>query len=296
MVFICVRSIFISGTNLSSITGGLKNVTQRGAFSVQNQLTEFKLSDGFHLFRRADILNFAFYFAQPKVISSFLYQMRTWAGHLLDLYGNLKPPKQLPVDIQWLYPQQDAAVMKIFERFVLKYYNDNRSRRIFLGINPGRFGAGITGVNFTAPRQLKEHCGIDHEFKNQSELSAEFIYDMIAAYGGAEKFYSDFFIGSVCPLGFIKHGKNINYYDDKELLKTVEPFIIRSLQKLLDFTVDRNICFAIGGEKNLKYLSSLNDRFNWFAEIVPLPHPRFIMQYRRKQKQQFIQQYLQLIT
>jgi acetone carboxylase gamma subunit len=53
---------------------------------------------------------------------------------------------------------------------------------------------------------------------------------------------------------------------------------------------------AIGGEKNFKYLSSLNDRFQWFEKILPLPHPRFIMQYRRKQKQQFIQQYLQAIT
>jgi hypothetical protein len=222
--------------------------------------------------------------------------MKTWADHLHELYGNLKPPKKLPNDIEWLYPQKDVVVMDIFEAFLHKYYDDDRPRRIFLGINPGRFGAGVTGVNFTAPRQLKEYCGIHHEFKNQSELSAEFIYDMITAYGGVEKFYSDFFIGSVCPLGFIKHGKNINYYDDKELLKTVEPFIIRSLKQLLDFNVDRKVCYAIGGEKNFKYLVSLNERFKWFEKIIPLAHPRFIMQYRRKQKQQFIQQYLQFIT
>jgi hypothetical protein len=222
--------------------------------------------------------------------------MKTWAEHLLNLYSNLKPPKKLPNDIKWLYPQKDAAVMNVFEQFLHKYYDDDNPRRIFLGINPGRFGAGVTGVNFTAPKQLKEYCGIDHEFKKQSELSAEFIYDMITAYGGVEKFYSDFFIGSASPLGFIKHGKNINYYDDKELLATVEPFIIKNLKQLLDFNVDRKICFAIGGEKNFKYLNSLNSQFKWFEKIVPLPHPRFIMQYRRKQKQLFIQQYLQFIT
>lgn len=202
----------------------------------------------------------------------------------------------MPNDIEWLYPQKESAVMGIFDKFLHKYYNDDKPRRIFLGINPGRFGAGVTGVNFTAPKQLKEYCRIDHDFKNQSELSAEFIYEMIIAYGGTEKFYSDFFIGSVCPLGFIKHGKNINYYDDKELLKAVEPFIIKSLKQLVDFNVDRQVCFAIGGEKNFKYLVSLNNRFEWFKEIIPLAHPRFIMQYRRKQKQQFIQQYLQFIT
>jgi len=222
--------------------------------------------------------------------------MNTWAEHLLSFYSNLKPPKQLPNNVGWLFPQKDAAVMELFSQFVNKYFNDENPRRIFLGINPGRFGAGVTGVNFTAPKQLKEYCGIEHSFKNQSELSAEFIYDMIKAYGGVEKFYSHFFIGSVCPLGFIQNGKNINYYDDKELLKTVEPFIIKSLKQLLNYNVDREICFAISGEKNFKYLSSLNNRFQWFKEIVPLAHPRFIMQYRRKQKEQFIQQYLQLMT
>jgi len=230
-----------------------------------------------------------------QLIKLFLYQMKIWAENLLFFYSQLKPPKQLPNDIEWLFPQQDAVVMKIFESFLYKYYNDNKPRRLLLGINPGRFGAGVTGVNFTAPKQLKEFCGIDHYFKKQTELSAEFIYDMIAAYGGTEKFYSRFFIGSVCPLGFIKQGKNINYYDDKELVKIVEPFIVKNLEQLLDFNVDRKNCLAIGGEKNFKYLSSLNQRFGWFEEITPLPHPRFIMQYRRKQKQQFIQQYLQFI-
>jgi len=222
--------------------------------------------------------------------------MKTWADHLLSFYCHLNPPKNLPKDIVWLYPQKDDAVIKIVDEFLKKYYSDQNQRKILLGINPGRFGAGVTGVNFTAPKQLKEYCGIGHSFKKQTELSAEFIYDLITAYGGVQKFYSHFFIGSVCPLGFIKHGKNINYYDDRELLKTVEPFIIKSLEQLLDFNVDRKTGFAIGGEKNFKYLNSLNDRFHFFEEIIPLPHPRFIMQYRRKQKQLFIGQYLQSIA
>lgn len=220
---------------------------------------------------------------------------KTWTEHLLSFYKGLKPPKKLPNNIEWLYPQKDPQVIKVIEAFLRKYYNDQNPRRILLGINPGRFGAGVTGVNFTAARQLKEICQIDHPFKNQSELSAEFIYEMIAAYGGEKKFYSDFFIGAACPLGFVKHGKNINYYDDKELLKTVEPFIIKNISRLIDFTTDREVCFSIGGEKNCKYLSALNQKHKWFGKIIPLPHPRFIMQYRRKQKQQYIQQYLQHI-
>jgi hypothetical protein len=220
--------------------------------------------------------------------------MNTWAEHLLSFYSHLRPPENLPDGIEWLFPQRDAAVMKLVRAFLYKYYADNQPRVFLLGINPGRFGAGVTGVNFTAPRQLKEFCGIDHDFKNQSELSAEFIYEMIQAYGGPEKFYGRYFIGSVCPLGFVQHGKNINYYDNKALLQRVEPFIVKELEELLDFKVDNSVCYAIGGEKNYRYLNLLNDRFHWFREITPLPHPRFIMQYRRKQKQQFIEQYLQL--
>lgn len=161
-----------------------------------------------------------------------------------------------------------------------------------LGINPGRFGAGATGINFTAPKQMVQYCGMKYEGQLFSELSAEFIYDVINAYGGPKKFYGCFFIGSLCPLGFIKQGQNINYYDDKALQKTVEPFIIENLQKLLSFNVIKDKCLCIGGEKNYRYLSALNEKHKFFKTVIPLPHPRFIMQYRRKHKENFITQYL----
>lgn len=219
----------------------------------------------------------------------------TWAEHLLQFYNNLKPPRQLPPDIEWLYPQQDPSVMTLVEKFLRKYFNDENKRVLLLGINPGRFGAGVTGINFTAPRQLKENCGIDHHLKMQTELSAEFIYKMIAAYGGVEDFYQHHFIGSVCTLGFIKDGKNINYYDDKKLLQAVEPFIIQTLKQQLKFPVDSHRCVCIGGEKNFNFLISLNKRFHWFNEIIPLPHPRFIMQYRRKKMDEYVAQYIEAL-
>ena len=220
----------------------------------------------------------------------------------------------LPGGIEILFPQKDKQVQELVKQFFYKYFNDNKKRSLMLGINPGRFGAGITGVNFTGPRQLKENCAIDHHLKLSSELSAEFIYDMITAYGGVKNFYQDWFIGAVCPLGFITSsvptnvgtpspkgegkrkkgfmGKNINYYDDKKLMKAVTPFIVDCINKqvAMGFNLDR--CLCIGGEKNFKYLSGLNNEHRWFNEIVPLPHPRFILQYRRKQKDKYIHQYL----
>lgn len=216
----------------------------------------------------------------------------TWAQHLISFYKNLEPPKNLPNAIEWLYPQQQPEVIEVVEAFYNKFYSDQNQRTLLIGINPGRFGAGVTGVNFTAPRQLSLYCGIKHAFKDQSELSAEFIYDMIQAYGGVKKFYSRFFIGSVCPLGFVQHGKNLNYYDDKELLKAVEPFIVNNMNKLLSFHVSQDKCICIGGEKNYKHLSALNEKHHWFKTITTVPHPRFIMQYKRKQKDIYIGEYL----
>lgn len=218
--------------------------------------------------------------------------MATWAKELYSFYKYLKPPANLPGSIEWLYPQQNEKLMEIVQQFFNKFYNDSEPRTLLLGINPGRFGAGVTGVNFTASKQLRENCGIATDLKFQSELSADFIYEMIAQYGGVASFYKNFFIGSVCPLGFVRNGKNINYYDDKELAKKVEPFIINSIKRLLQMPFKKDRCFCIGGEKNFRYLSNLNGGYNWFEKIIPLPHPRFIMQYRRKYMQTYIDQYL----
>lgn len=219
-------------------------------------------------------------------------KMKTLATQLLGFYKQLIPPLNLPVGVEVLYPQQHKAVMQLVKQFLYKYFNDTNSRRMMLGINPGRLGAGVTGVNFTAPRQLKHFCSIDHELGNSSELSAEFIYEMIGQYGGVEAFYDNWFIGSVCPLGFIKAGKNMNYYDDPQLAEAVTPFIVQTIQQQLTFNFVTDYCICIGGEKNFRFLSKLNEEHKWFQQIIPVPHPRFIMQYKRREKEDYIAAYL----
>ncbi|HEY6504970.1 MAG TPA: DUF4918 domain-containing protein, partial [Chitinophagaceae bacterium] len=54
-------------------------------------------------------------------------------------------------------------------------------------------------------------------------------------------------------------------------------------------------CICIGGEKNFKFFNSLNQEYRFFKEVVPLPHPRFILQYRRKQKESYILRYLDFL-
>ena len=215
-----------------------------------------------------------------------------FADRIIGFYKSIQPPSKLPKGVGVLYPQQDKKVIKIVEQFYKKFYSDNHQRTLIFGINPGRFGAGVTGINFTGPKQLKENCGIDHSLKMHSELSAEFIYESIERYVGVKKFYKNFFISAVSPLWYIKDCFNLNYYDDKKLQEAVTPFIIDCVEKQLKWNLNRVKCICIGGEKNYKYFLKLNEEHNWFGEIIPLPHPRFIMQYRRKTKENYLSTYL----
>ncbi len=220
--------------------------------------------------------------------------MKNLAHSLIRFYQQLAPPS-LPSSIEILHPQQNKQVTEIVKQFFEKYYSDNNQRKLLLGINPGRFGAGITGINFTGPKQLKEFCEIDHPWGDTTELSAEFIYEMITEFGGAKTFYAQYFIGAVSPLGFVKDGKNINYYDDPKLKAAVTPFITETIKQQLKMGFATDRCICIGGEKNYKFLNTLNENHGFFKEIMPLPHPRFIMQYRRKQKEAFIKQWLEVL-
>jgi hypothetical protein len=207
---------------------------------------------------------------------------------ILRFFKELRITPKLPKGVGILYPYDNVATFSICEQFYRKYYNDTNERILLLGINPGRFGSGTTGVSFTDPVKLEKYCGIRNDLPKKIELSADFIYAMIEAYGGPELFYSKFYISSVSPLGFVKDGKNINYYDIPQLEKAITPFIIESINKNIAMGMSREKCYCIGGDKNLKSLSRLNEEHKWFKEIVPLPHPRFIMQYRRKKMKEYV--------
>ncbi len=178
------------------------------------------------------------------------------------------------------------------ELFFTKYFSDSEVRVALFGINPGRFGAGVTGTPFTDPIRLEEVCGISNQFKKRQELSSVFVYDVIASLGGPKPFYSNFYLTSISPLGFIKGGKNYNYYDDGGLKNRVMPLIEFNIEKHLEMGVSREIAFSMGQGKNFAFLQALNDHKKYFKEVRPLPHPRWVMQYRLKRKEEYIRQYV----
>jgi Domain of unknown function (DUF4918) len=65
------------------------------------------------------------------------------------------------------------------------------------------------------------------------------------------------------------------------------------MNEQLKFGIDREVAFCLGDGKNYKYLSKLNDEKKFFDKIIPLSHPRFIMQYKLKKKEEYIQSYLE---
>ena len=216
---------------------------------------------------------------------------------ILKFYKSLSPNMKLPHGVAIMNPFTDAVAWQLTETFYNKFYNDHHPRKFIFGINPGRFGGGITGVPFTDPIRLKDVCGIDNDLQKKAELSSLFIYAVIDAYGGPKAFYHDFFITALSPLGFTKNGINLNYYDDKELLKDSEPFIIDCINRQLQaIATTTDVCYCLGEGTNYKIFQRLNDKHHFFKQIVPLPHPRWVMQYRRKKVDEFVKVYVEKLN
>lgn len=216
----------------------------------------------------------------------------TFAEQVLLFYKNLRITATLPDDVVALNPYSDEVSFDYCAQFYKKFYSDNFERTIIIGINPGRHGGGITGVPFTDPLKLEQNCGISNPFKKKPELSADFIYHMIDAFGGPNQFYKKFYFSAISPLGFTRGGKNLNYYDVKELRSALTDFIVDSLRQQLSFGINTSTCFCLGEGENFKYLTTLNKSLRIFNNIVPLAHPRFIMQYRRKKMSDYVNDYV----
>lgn len=211
---------------------------------------------------------------------------------VLSFYSQLQIPKNLPKGVEALYPFDNKEVWKVNSEFYNKFYSDSSERIYLIGINPGRLGAGITGIPFTDPIRLSDVLKIKNDFASKAELSSKFIYDVIDSFGGPKNFYSKFYFTSVSPIGFIKEGKNLNYYDEKTLENNLEEYIKTNLERQLEaFPSNRKAAFCLGMGKNYAYLNKINAKHGFFERIIALPHPRWVMQYRLKRKDEFVLEY-----
>ncbi|MBL7997117.1 MAG: DUF4918 family protein [Candidatus Kapabacteria bacterium] len=222
--------------------------------------------------------------------------MPTVADSIISFFLSVKEPYPLPSGVETMNPYVNQEVRDCISVFYTRYYNDTTARVGVFGINPGRHGAGITGISFTDPVSLAEECGIPNSLGTHRELSSIFIYDAIRAFGGLQAFTSSFYLSALSPLGFIKDGINYNFYDDKLFAKQMEEYMHGCMLRQLQHPLRTDVAICLGTGKLFAAFSALNKRHSYFGHIIPLEHPRYILQYKRKSVAAYLQKYVEVFS
>jgi len=171
------------------------------------------------------------------------------------------------------------------EKFYAQYYNNKHPKVVICGINPGKNGAGKTGIPFIDFNSLSKLLPNIHE--NDIERSAQFFYEIIE-YFGAKKFFETFYVTNISWLGFIKNGNNVNYYDlpikVKEEIFKIYKSEIDAVQPTTVISLSKEV------EKTNKSLFDKNETI----ELKYLPHPNYCA--FPKNKDSCKEQYISLLS
>ena len=220
---------------------------------------------------------------------------KTFGARAFDFYTGLQAPR-VPRGIRVMNPYGEPSVRRCVRAFLDRFYADNKPRVLVFGINPGRFGAGLTGITFTDPVALADECGIANDLARRRELSSIFVYAFINRFGGAESFYRRFFLTAASPLGFTRGGNNYNYYDDPKLARSVTPFMTSAIRRHIALGGREDHAIVFGAGENFRFIKRLNDEHGFFGRVEALDHPRFIMQYRRKKLDEYLERYAEVFS
>lgn len=225
----------------------------------------------------------------------------TIGDRIIQFNKELQYNGTLPEGFAVLNPYLDnPETIEVMTAFYHKYYNDNDSRRFIIGINPSRHGAGVTGVPFTDTKHLENDCGIPMLLARTHEVSSVFMYDMITQYGGVATFYKNFYINSPFPLAIVRKTPqgtwlNANYYDDINLFAMTKDYMIASLKKHIALGLDTSEVYILG-KKNAIFLEKLNKEASLFKKMIVLEHPRYIEQYKSKEKQLYVDKFVKVLA
>lgn len=216
--------------------------------------------------------------------------------------GNVKIDLPAPYKLIKPYSSRNKKqVLQVVQTFYQKYFNDNNKRCLILGSSPARRGSAITGVPFEDASNLQKETGISIANFHVSKASSNFLNEVIDKYGGRTKFYHDFYLNFVCPLGICKTNSkgnqvNCNYYENKRVEEMLTPFIISVLKTQISFGIDTSVCYCIGSGQNYQELSKINKKLHLFQKIIPLEHPRFVTQYHPEDEGKYLTKYLNALT
>ena len=84
----------------------------------------------------------------------------TFGDKVLKFHKTIALPRTYSRRIKIIYPHGNAGVLRHTKKFLNKFFQDKKKRTFVFGINPGRFGSGVTGIPFTDPVALQDFCGI----------------------------------------------------------------------------------------------------------------------------------------
>lgn len=139
----------------------------------------------------------------------------------LQFYNEIKTGAKQYIEQE--LQEQGTSILKGFvdnlksvEEFYKTYYSSHTERLVLCGINPGKLGAGKTGIPFLDFKSLSTI--LPHLNKHDSELSAQFIMSIISHFGTKE-FFDKVYLTNISWFGFVKNGNNVNYYDLNEALQ-----------------------------------------------------------------------------
>lgn len=222
-------------------------------------------------------------------------EVSTFGTQVSTFLCTVSLPVPLPDGFELIDPYQDPEVRRVVAEFTQLYYGGDGKRVSVWGINPGRFGAGITGLSFTDPYALTHDAGIASSLAGRREISAEFIWRVVDAYGGPSDFFSSLYLSALCPLGFLRNGSNINFYDDRAFTQALLPTLVTWIKQQISFGLRTDVCIVLGTGMLRTVMEQHLRPHLPFQEVIYLEHPRFIMQYRRKQMSAYVDRYVETL-
>lgn len=129
----------------------------------------------------------------------------SFMDHLVENGDVLRELERERISILPGFTEQADLVRSYYK----KYYSKPGHRIVFCGINPGKYGAGITGVPFIDFHGISRLLpGHDREEK---ERTAQFMLSIIEEYGAGE-FQDAVYLTNLSWYGFQRDGRNLNYY------------------------------------------------------------------------------------
>ena len=189
-------------------------------------------------------------------------------------------------DLEICIPSDFVINREGIAAFWEKFYGNYVPRIMICGINPGRLGAGKTGIPFLDFASLSQLIpGVERQ---DSENSAEFFFQVVKSFG-AESFFKTFYVTNFSSVGFVKDGVNFNYHDLPQMaLETVERNFLEEIA-----TVEPTHVISLGREVHRSVLKLLPSSIDC---SLYLPHPSWIATYRSNEMDRWVQRYRDVLS